>query len=1312
MNKVLFAAAITFFVVCGVRGDVVNGTWTGAQNAFWTNANNWVGGVVPGRYRADDGAGNTITNGDGACSATFGAGASASFSTINLDGLASIATVIVENVSMTFTFGTDISQKLPIENNGLFKVATGAATPVIAASMPYAVWVPYTYWSTGGKPKPGIEVQNYSAGTLVLGTMCQQERSPGMTGNSELDFSLSGTGSVRIEGTTVGSNGAGGWHVFHRLVNPAKLIVASQLSVRDLNIPSGSTLGDALVEITEDGALLPYSPWYGILTVNRKTRIYGEGTIYSKVGSGHNTGDPTSVVDTPFTVFAALTVETPFSALASSSFPSHIPGFNFLGATSSKNGTFEFKNTVSAAGPAWIGYCGLRTPNIGADGDTASFGSGTPIMLYSDGKLIYTGPGETTTRTIVITNMTPKITATTATAIYEQAGYGVWTVNAAPVVNAGTNLSAKLTLANSTATGAVFAAALADGDGALSIEKTGTGVWRLTAANTYTGTTTVKGGTLDIARGASIASSSGLILSGGSVNFENGDETAMFTLPAVTLASGTSTINVGANVELSVAGITQGASGAKINFVAPSHPVKITIDGLEEGDAPAYITVNGQSTTYSATDGLVVPQDSGVVRWKNAVDGDWSDATKWSGGDVPASDANVVFGAYGPSYAARVTTPDVSLTGTLAVGNPRSGSVATLAISNAVTAVTTNGLSVGAGGKMLVGAGGSFTLDDSSLTPIKFSNDVMTISDGGELEIDGGEVVLTNFNGRLRVAGSDVGSGTLRLTSGNFVLSGRLRPKSNYNGVDELAVYAGGKYVQTGGTNDICEKLNGQCPFALRGGEADFSGNSLLRFWAPYWESTPTNLLSPRYYSGTGTTRFRDNAVLDPTATDISASIYIQPKNAGETSVLEFHDHAKIDMLRVVSGKSDCVSFLYVGGVERSRSYLRFYSDATQNVSYTAHLLSKRAIARQIVVGEGLGYGELEITNGMVAAGVNGLIVGGGYLTTRDTNKTVESVTGVVHVTGGTLQSMCGGVISDGWNNHANMGGDFVGTSTGRTNGWFCGRMEIDGGAYVGDRGHMFIGYGNAEGEWFQRGGKATFGAEKTAKQAAWSGGPDQYATNNVFVAGCVGGTGRFTQTAGDVLSNLRVFVGGVVTNEMTIYMAYAQHFGELPKDYTQRGYGERHDATGYLGVLGGNFTAAHSITVGQDGTGVLEIGPTGTLQAASLILTNNAYTAAGDHAATLKFTFGEDGVGTATVTNLVIGAGAALTVDMTGYAYARGKPSRFPLVRAANVEGAFDEANVTLLVEDAKLAAKTFLERQADGIDIKIANGSAIIFR
>ena len=38
-------------------------TWTGAQDAFWTNAANWAEGTVPGKYYAPDGtlAGATVT---------------------------------------------------------------------------------------------------------------------------------------------------------------------------------------------------------------------------------------------------------------------------------------------------------------------------------------------------------------------------------------------------------------------------------------------------------------------------------------------------------------------------------------------------------------------------------------------------------------------------------------------------------------------------------------------------------------------------------------------------------------------------------------------------------------------------------------------------------------------------------------------------------------------------------------------------------------------------------------------------------------------------------------------------------------------------------------------------------------------------------------------------------------------------------------------------------------------------------------------------------------------------------------------------
>ena len=49
MRRIVFAAIMGILAIPCVRGDVVNGVWTGAENAFWTNANNWAGGGVPGR---------------------------------------------------------------------------------------------------------------------------------------------------------------------------------------------------------------------------------------------------------------------------------------------------------------------------------------------------------------------------------------------------------------------------------------------------------------------------------------------------------------------------------------------------------------------------------------------------------------------------------------------------------------------------------------------------------------------------------------------------------------------------------------------------------------------------------------------------------------------------------------------------------------------------------------------------------------------------------------------------------------------------------------------------------------------------------------------------------------------------------------------------------------------------------------------------------------------------------------------------------------------------------------------------------------
>ena len=1339
MRRIASVVIMGILAIPGVRGDVVNGVWTGAQNAFWTNANNWAEGVVPGRYVMSDGMGGLFTNGTGCCTATFNDVAAGAATTIDLDGLLSVTNITVSGATSVFTFGTSSSQQIPIESGGRLVVNAGAKAPILAGTLLYAANLNYSYWNPAkigsATIRPGITIVNHSSEELAIndygpvttvGSAAEIVNGKDTLAaclNTEVAMYLEGTGSVRFQGTRQPYSGTSynSLHLFHRLVNPAQLTIASETFVREFQIPSGSSYGKALIEITESGCLRSGTTalYAYFLNVMRETRIFGAGVLRSDIYRTSQSGRY-FMLFAKNDIRAKLSIETDVIAdymqgYAWATVPGYLPGFDL--GTQGASGEVEFLGETTNTGLVWVAGATLKAPRVGADEEQVSFGK-AKLLFCKSGRLLYSGPGETTTRTLVITNRTQgtyskELAEAAPKAILEQSGSGVWNV-ASPLSMSGCTEGATLGLANSTATNAIFSGVLADGpDGTLSIEKTGTGTWTLTAANTYTGTTTVNGGTLDIARGASISSSSGVSMGGGTLNFEQGDDTASFALPAITLASGTSKVNVGANVELAVAGITQGASNAKIDFVVPSKPVKIFIDGMEEGAVPAYVTVNGQATTYSATDGLAVPLGVGVSLWKDPVDGDWSDGTKWTGDAVPADDANVAFSVYGPAYAARVTSP-VSLTGTLSVSNPRAGSGATVAISNAVTAVTTNGIAIGDGGKLLVGEGGRFVLDDSSLTPITFSKDVLTVGAGGEIEIDGGEFCYTNFNGKVRVEGTEERPGVVRVKSGSLNLSGREHVNGNYSGSEDFEVWPGGRVVLTGGSMGIWSFLNGHIAFSMKGGELDVSGDSVVRCYDGYWSDTK-KAVYPRYYSGTGVLRFRDNAVLDPYSRAGESGIWLQPKSAGETSILEFHDHAKFDAPRSENGTA--LASMLLGGVRNGTTIIRLFSDAHHNSSFTyTGNYSAGCVGYQVIVGDGYGYSEIEMTNGVFRAGVRGFRVGTRYNVNLINASTPFAVTGVVHVTGGVWGGDGTGTMAAGWITPNTLGGDMVGCGSRVNGGYFYGRVEMDGGSYTNKRGNLLVGYGFGEGDWLQSGGNAVVCSDKTHSDTPVYqkvSSEVQYATNNVFVIGCLGGKGRVQLTGGDMLSNLRVYVGGAVTNEFTLYMTYQKYYNMMPSDFTNAIYLARRDTTtGYLGVLDGNFTAAHSITVGQDGTGVVEIGPTGTLHAASLILTNNAYTAAGDHAATLKFTFGEDGVGTATVTNLVIGAGAALTVDMTGYAYARTKPSRFPLVRAANVEGAFDEANVTLLIEDTKLAAKTFLERRADGIDIKIANGSAIIFR
>ena len=109
------------FVMAGafVVMPSVAATWTGAQDAFWTNSVNWAEGTVPGKYYAPDG---TLT---GATQMTATFGACSGTVEIDLDGLFSIGKVHVT--------GADARVSVPVGQRSRRESAHGGRVP--AASL-------------------------------------------------------------------------------------------------------------------------------------------------------------------------------------------------------------------------------------------------------------------------------------------------------------------------------------------------------------------------------------------------------------------------------------------------------------------------------------------------------------------------------------------------------------------------------------------------------------------------------------------------------------------------------------------------------------------------------------------------------------------------------------------------------------------------------------------------------------------------------------------------------------------------------------------------------------------------------------------------------------------------------------------------------------------------------------------------------------------------------------------------------------------------------------------------------------------------
>lgn len=160
-----------------------------------------------------------------------------------------------------------------------------------------------------------------------------------------------------------------------------------------------------------------------------------------------------------------------------------------VGLTQTTTGTTTLTGASTYTGPTTISGGILTTPLLANAGSASGIGASSNAatnLVLDGGMLQYTGTGSSTNHAFTLTANGGTLDAS---------GAGTESLNHVGVIAMGGTTARTLTLAG-TGTGKLVATLGDASGGASALLKTGTGTWTLTGANTYSGNTTLSGGTL------------------------------------------------------------------------------------------------------------------------------------------------------------------------------------------------------------------------------------------------------------------------------------------------------------------------------------------------------------------------------------------------------------------------------------------------------------------------------------------------------------------------------------------------------------------------------------------------------------------------------------------------------------------------------------------------------------------------------------------------------------------------------------------------------------------------------------------------
>jgi len=289
--------------------------------------------------------------------------------------------------------------------------------------------------------------------------------------------------------------------------------------------------------------------------------------------------------------------------------------------------------TIQGAGSVQVTSGALALTNTGnsyTGTTTLTGGTLTVAALANGGVASSMGQSSNAAANLVFGGGTLQYTGSTAAATDRLFTIGNAAGNAATLDASGTSLSAfvnfsntdpiafgtasprTLTLTGSNAGANTLAAAIGENAGATSIVKSGAGSWTLSGRNTYSGTTTISAGTLEVAVGSAIGDTSAVSIAnvaGARLLVSSSETIGSLSGGGVSggdVALGFNTLTLGDATSTSFAGVISGVGGSLVKQGAGS----LVLTGLNTYTGGTAINAGtlsiGSAGTINGTSGVLV----------------------------------------------------------------------------------------------------------------------------------------------------------------------------------------------------------------------------------------------------------------------------------------------------------------------------------------------------------------------------------------------------------------------------------------------------------------------------------------------------------------------------------------------------------------------------------------------------------------------------------------------------------------------------------------------------------------------------------